>query len=362
MIASSQEQDIAIIGGGPAGAICALLLARAGARVALVHWSGYAPGGIELVSGRARHLIEQHAPNFFQTAVPGIEINETISLWDTPQPVAFNAIFNPWGAGVAVERPWLDRALRVLACSAGVAEVADGKVVAVERQDNQWRLIVRSSAAASWTETTSDKTESDMYSRFLVLATGRVGAPFLNRAPVSEPSRIALTTSLQAHGVPGHALYIEAASNGWWYALPALDGGYFAGFCIAREELRRRQGRLKEFFFRELESTRLLSSLKMDMMSPQPISGRTADASQFANAAGDGWIAMGDAAYAPDPLSGMGIELAIESAQLGARALLDALQRTTERSAFAVLRGYEDVIRRRANLHEKAGVSHYARL
>ena len=52
----SQSIDVAVVGGGPAGAICALMLARGGARVTLMHWSGYAAGGIELVSGHARLL------------------------------------------------------------------------------------------------------------------------------------------------------------------------------------------------------------------------------------------------------------------------------------------------------------------
>ena len=54
-------------------------------------------------------------------------------------------------------------------------------------------------------------------------------------------------------------------------------------------------------------------------MGDSHISGRMAGARPFGRAAGDGWIAVGDAAYAPDPLSGMGIELALESAEAGRR-------------------------------------------
>jgi flavin-dependent dehydrogenase len=361
-IASSHEQDVAVIGGGPAGAMCALLLACAGARTSLVHWGGYAPGGIEFVSGRARHLIERHTPGFFKTKVPGIEINETISLWGTPEPVTFNTILNPWGTGVAVERSMLDGALRALASGVGGTEVEDGKVLTAERLDGRWRLTVRRTTTSPREVTaTSEKTESSMYARFLVLATGRVAPPFPKQPPLPEPLRIALTTPLQTDAEGGQALYIEAARSGWWYALPASHCGYFIGFCITREELKRRQGRLKEFFLRELESTRLLSSLKPDMKSPHPISGRRADGSQFVSAAGEGWIAVGDAAYVSEPLSGMGIEWAIESAELGARALLNVLQRTTECNAFAELERYEDAIRQRVNAYEKTGAYRYAR-
>jgi flavin-dependent dehydrogenase len=337
------------------------MLARGGASVSLVHWSGYAAGGVELVSGHARHLIEQHCADFFQKAVPGVEVQATVSLWGTPDPVTFNAMFNPWGAGIALERSLLDQALRDLACSAGVSILADAKTVGVEHGDErggQWRVRMRGG------DSFSDKIETDQVrARFLVLATGRASAQFFNRSPVSEPTQIALMTSLKTKGdKPGHTLYIEAANNGWWYALPARDGGYFVGLCIGRDELKRRQTALRDFFVQELKHTRLLAPLLPDFVSIQPLTGRTAGASVFKSMAGEGWIAVGDAAYAPDPLSGMGIELAVESAQLGARALLEASQRTTECNALTELKDYEDAMRERVSSQEKIAAYHYSRL
>jgi flavin-dependent dehydrogenase len=58
-------------------------------------------------------------------------------------------------------------------------------------------------------------------------------------------------------------------------------------------------------------------------------------------------MAVGDAAFAPDPLSGMGIEFAIESAQLAAEALLAS---TRDRA----LADYEETILAYAGQHERA--------
>lgn len=349
---ATREADIAVVGGGPAGAICALALARGGVPVDLVHWDGYAPGGVELVSGHARQILEQYCPDLFRQD-SGVEIHETVSLWGTPEPVTFNAMFNPWGPGVALERAVLDQALRDLARAAGASIAVETKVVNIERRDGEWQLLLR-----------KGETESTfLRARFLVIATGRVAASFVDRPPVAGSSQIALMMPLPARSemyrAPEHTLYIEAADNGWWYALPTADGGHFAGFCTDRDEVKKRRVTLREFFIHELCRTHLLGRLLPNAAGNARISGRTAGARAFDGAAGDGWIAVGDAAYAPDPLSGMGIEVAIESAQRGADTLLEVMK---GRSASAKFAEYEDAIREYAGRHNKVATYHYGRL
>jgi flavin-dependent dehydrogenase len=279
-------------------------------------------------------------------------------------------MFNPWGPGVAVERQLFDRALCNLARAAGVSIVSDAKVTGIERRGDRWRILMRLA------KTSTDEAGSSgvCTASFLVIATGRVAAPFLDRSPLVESSQIALMTLLDERSeepcaeprrASQHTLYIEATDKGWWYALPAMGGKYFAGFCIDRDELRRRQVPLKEFFFQELQRTRLLAPLLPSTRGMQPISGRTAGAGAYDSAAGDGWLAVGDAAYAPDPLSGMGIEWAVESAGLGAHALLEEIQRATRSprrcNSTTGFAGYEDAIRARASQQDKTAAYHYGR-
>src|SRR5215831_2251476 len=113
------ELDVAVIGGGPAGALCALELAQQGISVVLIFDTRIGKDTIELVSGRAKRLIEQLVNKPLIDLIKGIEIHETISLWGTRNPVSWNAMYNPWGAGVAVSRKTLDKVLRELARNAG---------------------------------------------------------------------------------------------------------------------------------------------------------------------------------------------------------------------------------------------------
>jgi flavin-dependent dehydrogenase len=72
---------------------------------------------------------------------------------------------------------------------------------------------------------------------------------------------------------------------------------------------------------RELRRTRLLRSLLPNAAGPTGLTARPAGSLSFEAAAGRGWLALGDAAFAPDPLSGMGIEFAVESAGRAAAAV-----------------------------------------
>ncbi|MBA4142456.1 MAG: NAD(P)/FAD-dependent oxidoreductase [Nitrosospira sp.] len=349
-----QQVDIAIVGGGPAGAMCALMLARGGARVSLVHWGGYAPDGIELVSSRARRLIEQYCPDFFQTVSSGVEVRETTAQWGTPKPVTSSAMFNPWSSGVAVERPLFDHALRELARTENVSITADTKVSRIDRANDQWRLWMRGG------DTASASLEAD----FVILATGRAAAQFLNRIPVVESSQIALMALLRPcpGDKPRHTLYVEGMDNGWWYALPARGGSYFAGFCVDRSELKKRNASLKEFFIHELRRTQLLAPLLSSDSGNLRISGRMTGIHPFSRPAGNGWIAVGDAAYMQDPLSGMGIEFAFETARLGARVLLGGMKEGATPHALAELAAYEASVRERVSGHDKAAAFQYGRL
>lgn len=333
--------DVTVVGGGPAGAICALLLARTGLGVCLVQRAGHQSSGVELVSGRARRLIGQHCPEFFERTVGGTEINETISRWGTPEPVTWNAMCSPWGAGVAVDRASFDEALRVAANDAG-AVILSGEVRSAERQAGQWQLLLQDRGA-----------EQLLAAQFLVLATGSSGRRLVNRK-AGMPAQFALMARVGTKsGESHHALYLEIGKTGWWYALPDPGGTLFVGFCAGRDLVRRMRRPMSVAFTEELRGSRLLGSILPATAATTRVFGRPAGPQLYERVTGDGWIAVGDAAFVPDPLSGMGIEFAIESAKLGAGALLAA-------SRESALADYEAAVSEYIQRQEDAAAFHHS--
>lgn len=339
---SPNLSDVAIIGGGPAGAVCALALARAGVPVKLIHRRRNHPSQIDLVSGRARRVLECCLGQPLPEVAGGIEICETVSLWGTSYPVSWSTMCNPWGAGLAVNRANLDDALIRAASNAGASILSDTEVRSAQYQRGSWQLEIRQGLA-----------DRIVGTRFLVLASGRNGRNLLGRS-VTKPAQLALMARVGRDAPePRHTLYLESAKNGWWYMLPDPAGGYFAGFCTDHAVASHLKKQLRDTFVRSLCGSRLLADVLPDILLGTPVTGCPAGARTYEKVTGDGWIAVGDAAFMSNPLSGMGIDFAIESAKLGATALLAARRDPT-------LAEYGEAVSEYARRHERAGVFHHA--
>lgn len=313
------ELDVAVIGGGPAGAVCALELARKGISVGLIYDKRIGKDTVEIVSGRACRLLEQLINQSLTGLIEGIKIQETISLWGTRSPVSWNAMYNPWGAGVADSRETLDEALRWLARNAGVKVFSDTRVKRARHRNDYWEITVMRNGV-----------ESLLHSRFLALATGLRGTDLVGRNRIEKPSNLVLAGRTLTTGTcQSGTLYLEATKNGWWYSIPYAPTGQLVGYYTRIELIKRSKLSLRDIFFRELCCTRLVGSLVCYSSDHESIVGQLAGIQTYDRIQGDNWISLGDAAFASDPLSGMGIEFAVESAILSSKALRNGLEPST---------------------------------
>jgi flavin-dependent dehydrogenase len=284
--------DVAVIGAGPAGAWCAALLAQAGARVALVGHVGSRPSSVELMSARARWTLRDLAP-------AGVEVHETVSVWNGGAPRTRDCFWDPYGPALAVERDQLDSALRLAAARAG-ATVIDQKVTALARDDGGWRI--GRALTADW----------------VVVATG-CGLPALGRRGRTVLPQRAILTRYRGEGLP--RLCIERTARGWMYSLPAPRGGALLGLCTPAAT--------------DLEMVVASSTLFRELAGWPRSAWWSCAASvrQYQDVTGPQWIAIGNAAFTPDPLTGAGLWFALDSARAAADVVLG-------RSTAAAYAGY----------------------
>ncbi|HEY2236992.1 MAG TPA: FAD-dependent monooxygenase [Candidatus Angelobacter sp.] len=257
--------DAIVVGAGPAGALCATLLSRSGARVALIH-QAKRTAHIEVVSGKARRLVETHNPHVFRRCGGATEIHETISIWENAVPAASEAILNPWGSAIVLDRFCLDQILREAAVEANVLLFSVAQPVTIAAQKTRWHLSLATKAAAQIVK-----------APFVVFATGR-GARVPGRMEIFKSDEVAVVASLPARSVNDrHRLYIEAVSTGWWYAIPEIANRFSVGFCTTRDQIKQRGTKLPKYFISRLrETTMIFSLLARPLQCEHAIAGRLA--------------------------------------------------------------------------------------
>ncbi len=296
--------DAVIAGAGPAGAVAALVLARARWRVALVDQPPSAIKLGEALAPGGRIALERLGLQVL--GPPHRKIRGQLTAWDGPDLVATDFMASPHGAGWRLDRPVFDHALREAAIAAGVTAIT-GLVSAPERDGAHWRLA------------------DGLSGRWLVDATGRRAtlARSLGARVVRDASQIAYYARWTPDVPPGQdRTLVEASEFGWWYGCELPGGQVLVGLHLDRSMALSR-GRDQAAWVEGYQATRHIAprlgpvGADVEWIAPHDASGTVTRP-----AVGAGWIAVGDAALAFDPISGHGITHAITSAVAGAEALL----------------------------------------
>jgi len=340
-VASHLDFDVLVAGGGPAGAVAARELSRAGWHTAVVE--------------RRRRPLPPRAETLPGAALPALERLELVetmenaghprvgvrrSCWGSEAPRERPALQNPYGEGWHVDRVWFDAALRTAAEAAGASWI-DGSVREVQPlAPHAFQLVLGGQGERRL-----------LRARGVVDATGR-GAQ-IARGLGGQSRRLnrlvaACATAAPAAELDGVGL-VEAVETGWWYSAPLGDGRYAIQF-VTLAEIWSSNRNLADHL---RSANRTASRIDPQTMATPVLT--LADSTSLDCCANPGWVAIGDAAAAHDPLAAAGLTMALRSGLRAAEALASWLRdgRTNDLETYDRMQrtAFDRYLRERAVLY-----------
>ena len=309
--------DVLVLGGGPSGASAAWRLASAGASVAIAERSDYGRFRIgETLPPEANALLAELGLNGSLGDNCHLTSPGTVAAWGSDLPHENDFIFSPYGHGWHLDRCRFDESLARSAAKAGAKLIPETRALSCERTNRGGWCIALATPDHTITAT----------ARWVIDATGR-SCWFTRSQGVAKRTfdrLIALVTVLEDSERPDPRTFIEAMPDGWWY-VSALPGNRAIAAYFTDSDLHDLRSGAAESLWNNrlgasrLASDRLLGTRRID--NPRVVSCATA---KLNRAAGDGWLAVGDAARSIDPLSSQGISWAIASGCDAAKVVLNA--------------------------------------
>ena len=324
----ASDFDIAVIGAGPAGCGLAQTLAPRH-RVLLIDRRETPERRIgESLIPAARRLLRDMAILDAHEALGHPAYLGNISHWGGGVAQTIDFLHDPDGPGWHLDRVAFEIFLRSAAARRSATIMAPARLVGLERVGDAWELAL------------SDKAEEiRARARLVVDATGRaatlakrLGAARENMDRLSAHWIVGAMDRPDA-GAPGFSI-VESEPKGWWYSAPLADGNRVLAFHgdpdVAPGETRDR-GR----FMKRAQDLPAIGALLREVAfkTTGPVTVTAANSGRLSRTAGEGWLAIGDAALSFDPIASRGLFNALYTAWSGAMACHDIL--TGERDGFA---------------------------
>ena len=350
---SSRATDFLIIGGGPAGSAFAILAARAGASVVLVERDDYSQFRAgEHLAGRVRPMLDalhvsRKEANAFATISPGIQ-----SSWSGDEPVLKLYGATGQATGLCVLRHRFDELLSRSAREAGASVLLRCKLTSIERlRTREWKMTIAD----------AQRQKRELLARSVVDASGRNA--FVARTQgarrIHHGDLVAMVRWLQIeepHERPHTMLTVESCAGGWW-SVSIANGVLVATLYTSMAMMRSTGATTDDWWTWAINDTRETVQLVRKCQSTPAVTRvYSACPSRSSRLVGDGWITIGDAAIAFDPLGGQGVALALETAfRAFEAAMVDpSWARLGSYYNDALLSRFQTHLEKRTNVYEEA--------
>jgi len=277
----SQQYEVCVFGAGPAGVATALRLADLGLSVVACDRRSdkHAWGGESFTGAIREPLLALGLWDDFLAAghVAGYEQR---TMWG--EVGVADSLFNPHGATWHVDRGRFDKDLRMALRRSAVSIVGYSSLDVLRRDGGLWRIGLDQ--------------RPEILASYVVDATGRARAVAraLGVRPRIYDRLVALTAQVPRNRAFDRTMIIQSMANGWWYAAPVPRGhvlAYFTDSDLAPREWTRRM--------------RMFAANSVFTEVPE----------------GDGWLSVGDACAAHDPLCGWGVHRALDNGRRAAEAV-----------------------------------------
>lgn len=310
------DAPILIVGGGPAGALTALQLARRGCTCEVLEAEptcGNKPG--ETLPPSSSLLLRRLGLADLLDARIHLESHGNRFVWGDARPQEKLFFAQTESRGWHLDRARFERDLAERVRAAGVS----------------WRTncTVREVIPGSnWTvRATTAEGAITLNPPFLVDASGRraLVARACDVARIQVDRLVALVSAIELEREVARLTHIEAVADGWWYAAPVpgrrLVTVFFSNAGALTKALR--EPAAYGAALRGVASFQEI--LPEGELRPEPPLVRQAGSSYLNRVIGPNWLAVGDAAFAYDPISSHGITAALGAGFYAGNAIADHL-------------------------------------
>lgn len=304
--------QVLVAGGGPAGAVAAHVLVRAGRSVLLVDEEEPARRKIgESLPAAALPLLRELGLERLLANGAHLPCYGNAYAWGSDELASTDFIADPHGLGWHLDRRRFDSDLRSSAQREGAA-LRRTRLTAVRHGGGLWDVDFSDGGSAR--------------ARWLIDATGRhaaVGRRVGAKRRLDDALVALCSWSRERAGDTDARTVIEAVREGWWYTA-RVPAGRVTVLHVDAE----RAGRLRKVgqWRRALGCTRHVRRFAVDTDLEEDVTVCEAAGARMDRFGGEGWVAVGDAALAFDPLSAQGILTALYTGMLAGRAIDDELE------------------------------------